>query len=57
VCSGDRRSHHREERLRMSEENRNRASRRRSKTGNLLTFHNQVFDPSDTSAVGRDQGT
>jgi hypothetical protein len=27
------------------------------KTGNLLTFHNQVFDPSDTSAVGRDQGT
>jgi allene oxide cyclase len=28
-----------------------------NKTGNLLTFHNQVFDPSDTSAVGRDQGT
>ena len=27
------------------------------KTGNLLTFHNQVFDPTDTKAVGRDQGT
>jgi allene oxide cyclase len=26
------------------------------KTGNTLTFHNKVFDPSDTKQVGRDQG-
>ncbi len=27
------------------------------KTGNLLTFHNQVFDPTDTTPVGHDQGS
>ena len=26
------------------------------KTGNLLTFHNYVYNPSDTSRVGHDQG-
>ena len=26
-------------------------------TGDLLTFHNRVFDPSDTTPVGRDQGS
>ncbi len=27
------------------------------RTGNLLTFHNQVFNPTDTTPVGRDQGS
>ncbi|MDQ6607458.1 MAG: Allene oxide cyclase [Actinomycetota bacterium] len=26
-------------------------------TGNLLTFHNQVFNPTDTKPVGTDQGS
>jgi hypothetical protein len=26
------------------------------KTGNLLTFHNKVYNPSDTKRVGTDQG-
>jgi allene oxide cyclase len=26
-------------------------------TGNLLTFHNKVYDPTDTTQVGTDQGS